>query len=156
MSIKKVKPDGKYNNSKYQPLNESKYIGQYPIVCRSSWERKYCIYCDNTEDIISWSSEPFEIKYYNPYTSKTHKYYPDFWIKVRKKDGTLQEYLIEIKPKKKLTKPSYPTKNSKKALENFHYRVKEYVQIVAKSRAAKEFAKSRNMKYIILTEDSIR
>ena len=43
VSIKNVKPDAKYKGGIYKPLNLEKYIGPIPIICRSSWERKYCL-----------------------------------------------------------------------------------------------------------------
>ena len=156
MSIKKVRPDKQFNGGQYRPVNESKYVGQGPIIYRSSWERKYCMYCDRTEDIISWSSEPFSIEYFNPLTKKIHKYYPDFWIKVRKQDGTYAEYLVEIKPKKSTIVPKEPKRKTEQAVKNYRYAVETYVKNLAKARAAKAFAKDRGMKYIILTEDSIR
>lgn len=156
MSIKKVKPSSRYKGGKYTLINEKKYVGKGPIIYRSGWERKYCMYCDHKEDIIAWSSEPFAIDYYNPGTAKWHKYYPDFWIKVRKTDGSISEFLIEIKPKSSTKLPKAPKKNTKQAVKNYKYAVETYIKNLAKAKAAKVFAASRGMKFIILTEDSIR
>jgi hypothetical protein len=156
MNIKKVRPDKNFKGGVYTPLNQSKYVGPTPIICRSNWEKKYCIYCDNNENILKWSSEPFSIEYYNPLTKKNHKYFPDFWIKVLKSDGTEKEYLVEIKPKSYLKKPVEPKRVTTQAIKNYKYLVESYVKILAKAKAAKRFASDRNMEYIILTEDSIR
>lgn len=155
-NIKKVKPDDKYKNGIYNPINKNKYIGPTPIICRSNWEKKYCIYCDNNESIIQWSSEPFSIEYYNPLTKKRHQYFPDFWVKILKKDGTIKELLVEIKPKSYLKKPIEPKRKTVQAIKNYKYLVESYIKIVSKAKAAKLFAKERGMEYIILTEDTIR
>jgi hypothetical protein len=156
MSIKKVKPSSRYKGGRYIPINEKKYIGQGPIIYRSGWEKKYCMHCDNTDDIVAWSSEPFAIEYFNKLTGKNHKYYPDFWIKVRKSNGTYKEYLIEIKPKSQTKVPTEPKKKTKQAVKNYKYAVETYIKNLAKARAAILFAESRSMKFIILTEDSLR
>lgn len=156
MSIKKVRPDSNYKGGVYTPLNPSKYVGPTPIIYRSNWEKKYCIYCDNNDNILQWSSEPFAIEYYNPLTKKNHKYYPDFWVKILKTDGTTKQLLVEIKPKTYLKKPIEPKRKTVQAVKNYKYLVESYVKILAKAKAAKRFAKDRNMEYIILTEDSVR
>ncbi len=156
MSIKNVKPDPRYNGGRYYPINERKYVGSGPIIYRSSWERKYCMYCDNNEGIVAWSSEPFSIEYYNPLTKKTHSYYPDFWIKVKTDSGKLKEYLVEIKPKSQLKKPIEPKRKTEQAIKNFKYKAESYIKNLAKAKAAKNFAGHRGMEYIILTEDSLK
>ena len=50
------------------------------IICRSSWEEKFCGYCDLNENIIQWGSEEFFIPYRAP-DGKTRRYFPDFIIK---------------------------------------------------------------------------
>jgi len=74
--IKKVKPNGEYKSGKYEPKNPEKYIGDvHNIIYRSSWELRFCIYCDNNDGIVKWSSEPVVIPYYNPLDKKEHKLY---------------------------------------------------------------------------------
>lgn len=156
MNIKNVKPDDKYWHRNFQPTNANKYKGLYPIVCRSSWEYKYCIYCDTEPSILEWSSEPFKIKYYYPITEKYRHYFPDYWIKVMTVSGNIREYLVEIKPKKYLKKPIPPKVKTAKKVKNYKYLVETYVEITAKAIAAKKFAKMNNMEYIILTEDTLK
>ena len=111
MSIKNVKPTSKskYKQGYYTPKNPSKYNGPFPIIYRSSWERKFCHWCDHNEDVISWMSEPFSIDYFSLLDKKFHKYYPDFYIKLKKgeKDGNpiIENYVVEVKPKAQLQKP---------------------------------------------------
>ena len=83
MSIKKVKPTSKsgFKQGYYKPKYPQKYRGEGPIIYRSSWERKFCYWCDHNMDVIYWISEPFSIPYFNLLDNKFHKYYPDFFFK---------------------------------------------------------------------------
>jgi hypothetical protein len=156
MSIKNVRPDDKYRGGVYHPVNKDKYVGPTPIICRSSWERKYCQYCDLKDEVIKWSSEPFKIKYYNPLTKKEHTYYPDFYIKVITNSGAFKEYIVEIKPSTYLKKPIQPKRNTEKALSNYKYLYESYIKNFVKAKAGKIYAADRNMEYIILTEKSLK
>ena len=155
MDIKKLKPTAKsgYKQGYYNPINSHKYIGAFPIIYRSSWERKFCHWCDHNEDVISWSSEPFKVSYYNILDKKYHNYFPDFYVKM-KKENTYEEYVVEIKPKSQLQKPIPPKRNTKKALENFKYGYETYVRNLCKTEALNKLAKQRNFKIMLLTEDS--
>ena len=54
---------GESIKSRYKPSNPKKYQGNpNNIICRSSWERKFCQWCDRNDSIISWASE--EIVYH--------------------------------------------------------------------------------------------
>ena len=98
MDIKKLKPNGNWQSGKYTPVNPSKYIGDtYNIIYRSSWERKFCQYCDINPNITKWSSEPTGIPYWSPIDKKEHQYFVDYYIQV-KKGEVLENWLIEIKP----------------------------------------------------------
>jgi len=156
MSIKHVKPSKKNKGGKYTPINGNKYIGQGPIIYRSAWERKYCMYCDNKDEILQWSSEPVAIDYYNPNTTKWHKYYPDFWIKVLQTNGSYKEYLVEIKPKSQTKVPVAPKRNTIQSVKNYKWTCETYIKNLAKAKAAIIFAESRGWKFIIITEKSIR
>ena len=91
----------------YKPLNPRKYRGNPTnIVYRSLWEKKYMKYCDTTPSIMEWGSEEIAIPYRSPIDNRSHRYYPDFYIKVREKSGKISKYIVEIKPKKQ-TKPPY-------------------------------------------------
>lgn len=155
MDIKKLKPTLKsgFKQGYYKPHNQEKYVGRLPIIYRSSWERKFCHWCDHNEDVISWSSEPFEISYYNILDKKYHKYYPDFYVKM-KKGELYEEYIVEIKPKAQLKKPEPPKRNSKKALENFKYGYESYIRNLCKTDALNKLAEQRKFKVMLLTEDS--
>ena len=83
-------------------------MGEGPIIYRSSWEKKFCLYCERTPTIEAWWSEPIAIKYFNPIDNKYHKYYPDYIIKLT--NGEI--YIIEVKPKSQLKKPNIPKRKN--------------------------------------------
>ena len=92
---------GKSIKSKYKPENPTKYQGNpNNIICRSSWERKFCSWADKSRDVVSWASEEFSIPYVSPKDNKVHRYYPDYLIKVREKNDIVKSYVVEVKPQK--------------------------------------------------------
>lgn len=155
MSIKNIKPskNSPYVQGYYQLLNESKYIGPHPIIFRSSWERKFAIYCDTNPHITKWSSEPISVKYFNVLDKKYHKYYPDFYVRVEK-HGNVNEYLVEVKPSAQLKKPKPPKRNTPKAIYNYNKALKTYITNTCKIAALKEYAKNRNYSVLLVTEKS--
>jgi hypothetical protein len=154
-NIKKIKPTLKsgFKQSYFQPTNIQKYVGEFPIICRSSWEKKFAIFCDTNPAIIKWSSEPIEVKYYNILDKKMHKYYPDYFIIVKR--GDIEEKcLVEIKPSSQLKKPEVPKKLTEKAVTNFKHAYNTYVKNLCKIEALEKFAIDRAMKVLIITENS--
>jgi len=158
MSIKNNRPTKKsgFKQGYFNPTNPEKYIGPQPIIYRSSWEYKFCIWCDTNDKVVNWSSEPVEITYWSRQDSKSRRYYPDFYFKQLKQDGNMIEYLVEIKPKEQITKPKPPKKNSKKALNSYKFLAEQYVKNMDKYSAAKEYAAGRGWNFIVLTEDTIK
>ena len=136
----------------YKPSNPKKYRGNPTrIIYRSLWERKYMVYCDTTPSILEWGSEEIIIPYRSPLDGKSHRYYPDFYIKVREKSGKISRYIVEIKPKKQ-TKPPYDQDKRTKAYRNA---VLTFAKNRAKWDAAEEYCDDRQMKFLILTEDHL-
>jgi len=157
MSIKNVKPtkNSGFVQGYFNPKNPDKYKGKTPIIYRSSWERKFMIMCDTKEEVVIWSSEPVEIKYWSSLDNKEHKYYPDFYMKV-KKGEVFEEYLVEIKPEAQIRKPEPPKKNSKKALKSYKFLAEQYIKNRNKYVYAKQWAEERGWKFIVLTENSLK
>ena len=153
--IKRVKPTNKsgFKQSYFEPKNLGKYVGEFPIICRSSWERKFAIFCDTNESVLKWSSEPTEIKYYNVLDKKFHNYYPDYFIIVKR--GNIEEkFIVEVKPAAQLKKPEPPKRLTEKAVASFKYAYNAYVTNLCKLEALKKFAEDRKMKVMIITENS--
>ena len=99
---------GESIKSKYKPSFPKKYKGNANnIICRSSWERRFCHYCDLNENILEWGSEEFYIPYISPIDKRVHRYFPDFIIKVQENTGQIKTYVIEVKPKRQTLELSH-------------------------------------------------
>ena len=155
--IKTVKPSGQYISSSYIPQNKEKYKGTYPILCRSSWERKFCIYLDMNPKVIKWSSEAIEIPYYNYADKRTHRYYPDYLFTVSGvRENEMQQYLAEVKPAQFLSKPLKPKSSNINSMIKYNEKLKNFLTIMSKREAAKKWAQLNNAKYIFVTEEFLK
>ena len=91
---------------RYTPQNKDKYAGNPSnVIYRSLWERKLMKWCDLNPDVIKWGSEETVIPYVSPLDNKIHRYFVDFYIQVRTKDGLIKSYLVEVNPKNTLNLP---------------------------------------------------
>ena len=143
---------GESVKSKYKPSYPSKYKGDpNNIICRSSWERKFCRYCDLNESVISWGSEEFWIPYLSPVDNRVHRYFPDFIMKVRESSGQVKTYVIEVKPGKQTVPPKKPKRQTKSYL----YECKTYAVNQAKWKAAVEFCKDHMIEFKVITEKEL-
>jgi len=143
---------GESVKSKYKPSYPSKYKGDpNNIICRSSWERRFCKYCDLNESVISWGSEEFWIPYLSPVDNRVHRYFPDFIMKVRESSGQVKTYVIEVKPGKQTVPPKKPKRQTKSYL----YECKTYAVNQAKWKAAVEFCKDHMIEFKIITEKEL-
>lgn len=143
---------GESIKSKYKPSFPKKYKGDpNNIICRSSWERRFCRWCDLNENIILWGSEEFCIPYLSPVDGRVHRYFPDFIIKVREQTGDIKTYVIEVKPKKQTREPKKPSRTTKRYITE----VKTYAVNKAKWKAADEWCKDRLIEFKIITEDHL-
>ncbi len=108
-------------------------------------------WCDFNPSVLEWGSEIVIIPYISPVDRKYHRYFVDFFIKVKNKNNEITKYLVEIKPEKFTKPPEIPKKKTKKFIDEvFQYSVNE-----AKWKAAFEFCEDRKMKFIILTEKDL-
>ena len=104
-------------------------------------------YCDLNEDITFWASEELPIRYYNPITSKFHRYFPDFVVKTTKN----QKYMIEIKPYRQCDKPKMPKKKTKSYMRESL----EYIKNKAKWSAAKAYCDDNGLTFKLITEKDL-
>jgi hypothetical protein len=145
--------DSKYNQGKYRPRNPQKYGGDVSnIVYRSSYELKFMQYCDLTESVNSWKSEEFWIPYRSPLDGKTHRYFPDFFLKYKDKDGKMRNLVVEVKPAKDLKEPQT---NPSRRTKSWAYSVKMWAINQAKFEAAKEWCADHNYEFRIFTEKEL-
>ena len=137
---------------KYQPSYPKKYKGDPTnIIYRSLWERKFMVYCDTNPNILEWGSEELALPYRSPIDGKIHRYFPDFYIKVKENNGSIQKYIIEIKPKKQTIEP----KVQKRKTKGYIFEVTEWARNQAKWKVAEEFCEDRRWKFKILTEEDL-
>ena len=136
----------------YKPSNPKKYAGDpSKIVYRSNWERRFMVYCDKNDDIVYWASEEIAIPYINPIDNKVHRYFPDFYIKVKESTGQIKKYIIEIKPQRQTAPPPKPKRQTKGYLREAF----EYARNQAQWKAAKEWCLDRGYEFKVLTENEL-
>ena len=81
---------------KYKPRRPYKYKGDPTnIIYRSLWERKFMQYCDDSLNILEWGSEEIYMWYRSPIDNRPHRYFPDFYIKVREQTGKIKNILLK-------------------------------------------------------------
>ncbi len=137
---------------RYQPNNPLKYKGNFRnIIYRSLWELKFMKYCDSNPNILEWGSEEFYLPYRSPLDNKVHRYFPDFYIKVKETTGKIKKYIIEVKPKRQCIEP----KPQKKKTRTYIYEVREYAKNQAKWKAAEEYCLDRGYEFKVLTEKEL-
>ena len=137
---------------RYKVINPAKYKGDITnVVYRSLWELRFMKWCDNNDAILEWGSEIVVIPYVSPVDNKVHRYFVDFYIRVKNKNNEIEKYIIEIKPEKFTKPPPIPKKKTKQFIEEvFTYGINE-----AKWKAAREYCENRKMKFLILTEKEL-
>lgn len=136
----------------YTPRHPKKYVGDLNnIVFRSSWEKSFMVFLDNNPNIQNWGSEIFSIPYRKPTTGRIHKYYPDFWVRYVKKDGTTIQEIIEVKPHKETHQPTTKGKKKKTQL----YEAITWSINKSKWQAAELFCKKNGLTFRLVTEQMI-
>lgn len=138
-------------NKFVQPLDE--YMNSYKdgyVQYKSSLEQKAFQYQDNSESVLKWSQEPFAVRYLKPSTQKYHRYYIDLLLVTNK-----GAYLIEIKPKNQTVPPKPPRRLTERSKKRYLKQIDTYKTNMAKWKAQDNFQKSRNMEFLIFTEDQL-
>lgn len=141
-----------FYKGKYSVSYPTKYRGDIQdVVYRSSWELRFMRWCDHNPAVLEWGSETVVIPYKSPVDNKLHRYFVDFYVKVKDKFGKITKYLVEIKPEKYTKPPEIPKKKTRRFLEE----VFTYGTNQAKWKAANEFCEDRGMKFLVLTESDL-
>ena len=133
---------------RFLPKNPQKYAGDVSnIIWRSTWERQVMNWLDLSDNVVYWSSEELVIKYYSPVDNKIHRYFPDFIVKIKKRDGKVMTHVIEVKPEYQTKQPTQKKKTKRFIEESITYVVNQ-----SKWKAAEEFCKDRGWVFQVLTE----
>lgn len=142
----------RYHKRKYKPIHPEKYQGDPTnIICRSSWETRFAIWCDTNPSIIQWSSEETIIPYICPTDNRPHRYFVDFKIRVKLPSGGTKTYLVEIKPFAQTQPPKQPKRKTMRFLQE----VMTYGKNEAKWAAARAFCKDRGYEFVLITENEL-
>jgi hypothetical protein len=119
------------------------------IIYRSSWEKRVCQFFDESSGVLYWNSENMVIPYFYTVDGKMHNYHIDFMVKIQSRSGEVKTYLTEVKPYKETIPPS--TKNKKRLL----IETQTYIKNQCKWAAARSFAESKGITFILLNEFDI-
>ena len=124
---------------KYQLLNPKKYLGNTTnIYYRSSWEKKFMLFLEQSPVITQWSSEELIVHYFSIVDRKWHRYFPDFFVEFH----TGHKFIIEIKP---FSQRIYNKKGHQQFLVN-----------QSKWQFAKQFAEEHGMEFLVFDEYDLR
>jgi hypothetical protein len=135
----------------FLPKNPSKYNGNSKnIIYRSNWELRVMKYFDDHPNVIWWASEELPIPYVSPIDNKTHRYFPDFIVKMRLKDGKVTTYILEVKP---LAQTKMPVQ--KRKTQRFIQEAATYAVNQEKWRAADLFCREHGWQFKVITEKEL-
>lgn len=139
-------------SGKFSPKNTNKYLGDPTnIWYRSLWERRVMVHLDESSSVIAWSNEEIVIPYLSPVDNRWHRYFPDFFVKVKNKQGLVESMILEIKPKSQAQPPVKKSKITRRYInEVMTWGVNE-----AKWKAASEYCKDRKWDFKVITEENI-
>jgi hypothetical protein len=112
----------------------------------------FCQWLDVTPTVIEWSSENIAIPYYDPVQQKNRRYYPDFWMKVKDKNGGISKFVVEIKPSRE-TKP--PSKRGRKSKKTKLFQESTWITNQAKFKAAENYCRKMGFRFKVMTEKEL-
>jgi hypothetical protein len=109
-------------------------------------------YLDLHTDVLEWSSEEIVVPYLCPTDNRPHRYFVDFWVKKKNKDGDIEILLVEIKPASQTKEPVKKKKKTRRYIQE----VFTWAKNEAKWKAAAEYCRKRNWKFKIITDKDIK
>lgn len=144
--------DAKWHQGRFHPQHPEKYQGDANnIIYRSSWELHFFQWCDRNDNILKYAAEEFSIPYVSPLDGRVHRYYPDALVEMKRPNGEIKKYLIEIKPKRQ----TIPPVKKDRVTKTYINEVKTWAKNEAKWKAASEFCLDNGVEFKILTEDDL-
>jgi hypothetical protein len=109
------------------------------------------MYFDQTDSVLEWNSEVCAVPYISPLDGKSHRYFIDFYAKVKRSDGLIENLLIEVKPFKQTQPPKI-----RNAKTRYWMTAQQTYEVnVAKWASAREVAAKLGWKFMILTENEL-
>lgn len=139
-------------SGKFSPKNVNKYLGDPTnIWYRSLWERRVMVHLDGNPNVVEWSNEEIVIPYLSPVDNKWHRYFPDFFARIRNRNGLLEAMILEVKPKSQ----SVPPTPKKRITKQYINEVMTWGVNEAKWKAATEYCKDRKWSFKVITEEDL-
>lgn len=137
----------------FRARNPHKYKGDpTKIIYRSRWELMVMQKLDGHPDVVEWSSEEIIVRYRSPVDGKVHRYFPDFWVKKKDKNGNYTCDIIEVKPFNQ-TRP--PTVMEGKPTRRYLNEVMTWGINSSKWHAARDYCKDKGWNFVIITEKEL-
>lgn len=149
-------------------LNYNGKVEGHPVTFRSSYEKIMANWLDLNNNILEWGSEIVEIPYYSQIDGKTHKYITDFMFTCKNKQGKIEKWLIEVKPKSQVPQlnecgqimfPKLQPTNKGKLNQKRIERWQEYCNVLKKNKEkwdmAKEWCRKNDYKFKVITEEEL-
>ena len=137
-----------FSQGVFSPKHPEKYKGSFPIAYRSKWELVCMRRLDSNPNIICWGSESVVVPYPNPLTGRVSRYFVDFNVTLRDKQGEIRKFLVEIKPHSQTLPPNQKVRNPRTLIRQ----QAEYIKNQAKWKAAEEYANKKGSSFVVLTE----
>jgi TnsA endonuclease N terminal len=139
-------------SGKFSLKNTNKYLGDPTnIWYRSLWERRVMVRLDDDPNVIEWSNEEIIIPYLSPIDGRWHRYFPDFFVRVRNRNGVQEAMILEVKP----LKQSIPPPIKKRITRQYIQEVATFGINEAKWKAADEYCKNRGWTFKVITEKDL-
>jgi hypothetical protein len=136
---------------RFRPKNPQKYKGDAEnVIYRSTWELRVMKYLDENPAVIWWASEEIAIPYVSPIDNKVHRYFPDFIVRMRRRDGSEKTSMLEVKPYKQTQQPTRRRKTQVFITEMATYAVNQ-----AKWKAADLFCMEHGWQFQLITEKEL-
>jgi hypothetical protein len=111
------------------------------------------LWLDRNDFILEWSSESHIVPYVKPTDNRVHRYFIDFSCTFKDRTtGRMAKYLLEYKPYKQMFQP---TKTARKSDKTYLTEVINYSVNQAKWNAAKQYATSKGMQFLVINEKDI-
>jgi hypothetical protein len=108
-------------------------------------------WADQNPGVIKWNSEELVVPYMSPVDGLQHRYFVDFMIMVKTRQGEIKKYAVEIKPEAQ-TVPPKPNRNKVRYLnESATYAINQ-----AKWEAASRFCNKMGVEFVVLTEKHLK
>lgn len=158
---------GNYRQGLYVPKNYSKVFKlneKGGLYYRSSWELTAMKYFDQCPDVVLWGCECVEIPYqltkhdkYGVVKVTSHRYYPDFYYKLRMGDNSIREIVMEVKPKEQTVPPKWKetSRLTQKQLKSYEWGINEYNKNMCKWEATLEYCTPKGIDFKILVKEEV-